>query len=121
MSTTDWNCVFCCSDSWRQYDEKSPWNQRQQSSAYSSSSGDADAICGIGINFRIDKSGVLYVSSIVAGGPASKTGIVRVGDALYEIDDRLGASAINSSSAPGLQICCSLTFFRLGEQCISLP
>mmetsp|Transcript_4679 Transcript_4679/g.17030 ORF Transcript_4679/g.17030 Transcript_4679/m.17030 type:complete len:82 (-) Transcript_4679:162-407(-) len=47
-------------------------------------------ICGVGINFRADKTGALYVSSLVENGPADKTGKVRPGDVLYEVDGTVG-------------------------------
>mmetsp|Transcript_27323 Transcript_27323/g.55839 ORF Transcript_27323/g.55839 Transcript_27323/m.55839 type:complete len:133 (+) Transcript_27323:209-607(+) len=46
-------------------------------------------MCGVGINFRADKTGALCVSSLIPGGPASRTGSVMVGDILYDVDEKL--------------------------------
>eukprot|EP00802_Teleaulax_amphioxeia_P026006 Tamp_26979.p1 GENE.Tamp_26979~~Tamp_26979.p1 ORF type:complete len:148 (+),score=29.24 Tamp_26979:117-560(+) len=46
----------------------------------------ASQVCGVGINFRADKSGALFVSSLIPGGPAARTGSVMVGDILFEVD-----------------------------------
>mmetsp|Transcript_58356 Transcript_58356/g.143155 ORF Transcript_58356/g.143155 Transcript_58356/m.143155 type:complete len:140 (+) Transcript_58356:293-712(+) len=46
------------------------------------------AVCGVGINFRADKNGALFVSSLVPDGPAFRTHEVEIGDVLFEVDGR---------------------------------
>lgn len=46
------------------------------------------AVCGVGINFRADKSGALFVSSLIPDGPADRTNQVELGDVLFEVDGR---------------------------------
>jgi hypothetical protein len=48
-----------------------------------------EALCGIGVNFRADRTGALVVSSLIEGGPAFKSGEVLVGDLLYEVDSKI--------------------------------
>mmetsp|Transcript_20763 Transcript_20763/g.49269 ORF Transcript_20763/g.49269 Transcript_20763/m.49269 type:complete len:138 (+) Transcript_20763:159-572(+) len=49
----------------------------------------ASQLCGVGINFRADKTGALCVSSLIPGGPASRSGSVMVGDVLYDVDGKI--------------------------------
>mmetsp|Transcript_14129 Transcript_14129/g.22465 ORF Transcript_14129/g.22465 Transcript_14129/m.22465 type:complete len:132 (-) Transcript_14129:373-768(-) len=51
--------------------------------------GQPESLCGIGINFRADRTGALLVSSLIDGGPADKCGDVREGDVLYEVDSKI--------------------------------
>jgi len=46
------------------------------------------AVCGVGINFRADKTGALFVSSLIPDGPSDQTKQVEVGDVLFEVDGR---------------------------------
>ena len=51
--------------------------------------GQPESLCGIGINFRADRTGALLVSSLIEGGPSHKSGEVRQGDVLYEVDKKV--------------------------------
>ncbi|EKX37797.1 hypothetical protein GUITHDRAFT_144763 [Guillardia theta CCMP2712] len=77
-------------------------------------------ICGVGINFRADKTGALYVSSLVENGPADKTGKVRPGDVLYEVDGtvvyRSGLSQISKHLLGGDGTIVMVGFLREGKK-----
>jgi C-terminal processing protease CtpA/Prc len=47
---------------------------------------DPDEVCGIGLVFKADQTGALFVSTVVPLGPAHLSGQVRQGDILYEVD-----------------------------------
>eukprot|EP00802_Teleaulax_amphioxeia_P028684 Tamp_30461.p2 GENE.Tamp_30461~~Tamp_30461.p2 ORF type:complete len:129 (+),score=10.23 Tamp_30461:125-511(+) len=51
--------------------------------------GQPEALCGIGVNFRADRTGALLVSSLIEGGPAHSSGGVQEGDVLYEVDNKI--------------------------------
>ena len=51
--------------------------------------GQPESLCGIGINFRADRTGALLVSSLIEGGPSHQSGEVRQGDVLYEVDKKV--------------------------------
>mmetsp|Transcript_17509 Transcript_17509/g.44251 ORF Transcript_17509/g.44251 Transcript_17509/m.44251 type:complete len:154 (+) Transcript_17509:224-685(+) len=46
-------------------------------------------VCGVGINFRADKTGALVVNSVVPDGPAHIHGGVNPGDTLLKVDGEL--------------------------------
>mmetsp|Transcript_32678 Transcript_32678/g.63841 ORF Transcript_32678/g.63841 Transcript_32678/m.63841 type:complete len:159 (-) Transcript_32678:634-1110(-) len=46
-------------------------------------------VCGVGINFRADKSGALVVNSVVPDGPADINGGVFPGDTLLKVDGQV--------------------------------
>lgn len=63
---------------------------------------DAADICGIGIMFKSDMSGALFVSSVVPDGPAHKAGNIMEGDVLFEVD------GVNVYRCPASQCASSL-------------
>uniref|UniRef100_A0A6U4LMG1 PDZ domain-containing protein n=1 Tax=Hemiselmis andersenii TaxID=464988 RepID=A0A6U4LMG1_HEMAN len=46
-------------------------------------------VCGVGINFRADKTGALVVNSVVQDGPAENHGGVFPGDTLLKVNGEL--------------------------------
>mmetsp|Transcript_52213 Transcript_52213/g.123612 ORF Transcript_52213/g.123612 Transcript_52213/m.123612 type:complete len:160 (-) Transcript_52213:265-744(-) len=46
------------------------------------------SLCGVGINFRADTTGALFVSSLTPDGPAAQKGEVMVNDILAEVDGK---------------------------------
>lgn len=56
--------------------------------------------CGVGINFRISDNGDLVINDIVPGGPADRTGKLRIGDELIRVDGRFVRGRPASQIAP---------------------
>mmetsp|Transcript_6572 Transcript_6572/g.15006 ORF Transcript_6572/g.15006 Transcript_6572/m.15006 type:complete len:146 (-) Transcript_6572:122-559(-) len=47
---------------------------------------DTDKLCGVGITFVEDTNGALYVKNLVPDGSAARSGLIHIGDVLFEVN-----------------------------------